>query len=284
MTVVIIVALIVAGISLYDYFSARNWQQVTSSDRNEIVFADRNKEYGAYVLRRDYDKRMVIILVSFVATIGITFATFSYIKSLPAEEEFVPPAIDVTTIPPAPPEEDLPPPPPEPPVPVTEKLTAFLPPVVVDIEVDNPPTIQENLENANISTKNQDGDEGFGTPTGPVDEGPKQEERKEEEILEFVEEDAGFPGGPGAMQQWIAKNVQYPQSAIELGEQGKVYVSFVVEPSGDITNVQVERGISDDLDREAKRVVRGMPNWKPGKNGGKAVRTRCRLPINFSLQ
>ena len=116
MTVVLIVALIVAGISLYDYFSARNWQQVTSADRNGIVFADRNKEYGAYTMRRDYDKRMVIILVSFVATLGLSFGIFNYIKSIPEEVVEIKP-VDVTTIPPAKPDEELPPPPPEPPPP-----------------------------------------------------------------------------------------------------------------------------------------------------------------------
>ena len=85
------------------------------------------------------------------------------------------------------------------------------------------------------------------------------------------------------MQQWISKNVQYPQTAMELNEQGKVYVSFVVEPDGSISNVQVERGVSDDLDKEAKRLVRNMPKWKAGKNNGKTVRARCRLPINFTL-
>ena len=105
----------------------------------------------------------------------------------------------------------------------------------------------------------------------------------EAEIIEFPDVEATFPGGPAAMQQWIAKNVQYPQTSIEMGEQGKVYVSFVVEPDGSITGVKVERGVSDDLDREAKRLVRSMPNWKPGESAGKKARTRCRLPINFTL-
>lgn len=103
------------------------------------------------------------------------------------------------------------------------------------------------------------------------------------EIIEFPDVEATFPGGPAKMQEWIAKNVKYPQTSIELGEQGKVYVSFVVEPDGTISNVQVERGISEDLDREAKRLVRNMPAWNPGEAGGKKARTRCRLPINFTI-
>lgn len=105
----------------------------------------------------------------------------------------------------------------------------------------------------------------------------------EAEVIEFPDVEATFPGGPAAMQQWIAKNVKYPQTSIELGEQGKVYVSFVVEPDGSISGIQVERGVSDDLDREAKRLVRSMPNWTAGEAGGKKARTRCRLPINFTL-
>lgn len=105
----------------------------------------------------------------------------------------------------------------------------------------------------------------------------------EAEVIEFPDVEATFPGGPAEMQKWIAKNVQYPQTSIELGEQGKVYVSFVVEPDGTVSGVQVERGVSDDLDREAKRLVRSMPKWTPGEAGGKKARTRCRLPINFTL-
>ncbi len=105
----------------------------------------------------------------------------------------------------------------------------------------------------------------------------------EEEIIDFPDVEATFPGGAAALQKWIADNVQYPQTAIELNEQGKVYLSFVVEPDGSISNIVVERGVSTDLDREAKRLARSMPNWTPGEAKGKKSRTRCRLPINFAL-
>ena len=285
MTVIICVALVVAGVSLYDYFAARRWQQVTSSDRNEIVFANRNKEYGAYILRRDYDKRMVLIMVGVATTIGLTFGIFTYIKNMP-EEVIEEPKVDTTNIAiPAPPEEDLPPPPKEELPPPEERTIAFPPPVIVDIPVEDEVPTQEAIADTKASTKTVETDnESWSSETGPTEEKPQVVETKEEEILEFIDEDAGFPGGPAAMQQWISKNVQDPQSAIELGEQGKVYVSFVVEPDGAISNVVVERGVSDDLDREANRVVRAMPRWKPGKNNGKSIRFRCRLPIAFNLQ
>ena len=90
--------------------------------------------------------------------------------------------------------------------------------------------------------------------------------------------------GAMAMMRWINGNIKYPQTSIEMNEQGRVFLSFVVEKDGSITNVRVERGVSLDLDSEAKRVVKKMPKWIPGESAGRAVRARCRLPINFQLQ
>ena len=122
------------------------------------------------------------------------------------------------------------------------------------------------------------------TPPPPVPEGPKTQPKVQAEIIDFPDVEAGFPGGAAAMQKWINDNIDYPQTAIEMGDQGRVFLSFVVEVDGAITGVKIERGVTDDLDREAKRVVRKMPKWVPGEQGGKAVRTRCRLPISFTLQ
>ena len=111
----------------------------------------------------------------------------------------------------------------------------------------------------------------------------EEEEEKEEGIIEFPDVEAEFIGGAQALMKYIQTNIQYPPTSIEMNEQGKVYLSFVVEPDGSISNVVVERGVSPDLDKEAKRVVRSMPNWKPGESKAKKSRTRCRLPINFQL-
>ena len=105
----------------------------------------------------------------------------------------------------------------------------------------------------------------------------------EQPIIDFPDIEASFPGGASALQRWISENVQYPQTSIEMNEQGKVYLSFVVEMDGSISNISIERGVSPDLDKEAKRVLRKMPNWEAGEAKGKKARTRCRLPINFTL-
>lgn len=105
----------------------------------------------------------------------------------------------------------------------------------------------------------------------------------DEPIADFAEVEPEFPGGEGAMMQWIQKNIEYPQLAVEMGEQGIVYVEFVVNKDGTIEQVKVKRGVSDALDDEAKRVVKKMPKWTPGEQAGKKVRVRYTLPIHFRL-
>lgn len=105
----------------------------------------------------------------------------------------------------------------------------------------------------------------------------------QEEIVDFPDVEAEFPGGTAALQRWVAMNVIYPEEAIEKDEMGKVYLSFIVEADGSLSNIKVEKGSSESLNREAIRVMKGMPRWIPGEAGGKEVRTRCRLPIVFTL-
>lgn len=101
------------------------------------------------------------------------------------------------------------------------------------------------------------------------------------DVFFVVEDMPQFPGGN--VSKWIAKNVKYPMLAQENGIQGKVFVKFVIEKDGSITDVQVSRGVDALLDKEAIRVIKAMPKWKPGKQRGKAVRVSYTLPINFQL-
>lgn len=104
------------------------------------------------------------------------------------------------------------------------------------------------------------------------------------EILDIVDIDAEYIGGYIEMMKFIQTNLVYPQDAIEMGDQGKVYLNFVVEPDGSITNVNVERGVCASIDREAERIIRSMPKWKPGEMNYGKVRSRVRIPINFLLK
>ena len=112
----------------------------------------------------------------------------------------------------------------------------------------------------------------------------EEEEVVEQEIFQIVEEMPAYPGGDQKLMEFIAKGIKYPQIARETGIQGRVFVGFVVEPDGSVSNVKVLRGIGGGCDEEAMRVVKSMPKWKPGKQRGKAVRVSYMLPVNFKLQ
>jgi protein TonB len=103
------------------------------------------------------------------------------------------------------------------------------------------------------------------------------------EVIEFPEVEAEFPGGYEAMQKWLQQNLNYPEKSMQTNEQGKVYVKFVVEKDGKLSNIEVIKGISRELDNEAKRLVRSMPEWIPAKDKGMKVRSSKGLPIPFSL-
>lgn len=117
----------------------------------------------------------------------------------------------------------------------------------------------------------------------PVDDGPEEVQIEEEPIVDFAEVEPSFPGGDAAMAQFIRDNVQYPELAREMGEQGTVYVQFVVNSDGSIQDVEVIKGVSDLLNKEAVRVVKAMPKWTPGEQAGKKIRVRFRIPIKFTI-
>lgn len=106
----------------------------------------------------------------------------------------------------------------------------------------------------------------------------------EEQIFVIVEDMPEFPGGEIALLKWIAKSVKYPVIAQENGITGRVHLNFVINETGGIDNIVVTRGVDPSLDKEAVRVIKQMPKWKPGKQRGKAVKVSFSLPINFQLQ
>ncbi len=103
------------------------------------------------------------------------------------------------------------------------------------------------------------------------------------EVYQIVEEMPEFPGGMQKLMEFISNNIQYPQLAREKGVQGRVFVSFIVEPDGSISNANTTQGIGGGCDEEAVRVVKSMPKWKPGKQKGQTIRVAYQLPINFRL-
>ena len=112
----------------------------------------------------------------------------------------------------------------------------------------------------------------------------KEEEPSEQEIFEVVENAPEFPGGMPACLQFLYKNIKYPPIAQENGTQGQVVLQFVVERDGSIGDIKVVKSVDPYLDKEALRVVKTMPKWKPGMQRGKPVRCRFTLPVRFRLQ
>ncbi len=157
-----------------------------------------------------------------------------------------------------------PPPPPPPPKQVTQIKI-----VEDDVEVEDEIEIDVEADDETV------------VEYVPVEE---EEEIVEAEIFTVVESMPEFPGGAGELYKYLGQNIKYPPLAKESGIQGRVFVNFVVEPDGSISNVKVLRGIGGGCDEEAVRVVESMPSWKPGKQRGKAVRVSYNLPIKFTLQ
>ncbi len=111
------------------------------------------------------------------------------------------------------------------------------------------------------------------------------EESPQEETFVIVEKMPEFPGGQAALMHYLNSKIKYPEECRKMGVEGKVFVKFIVDATGNIINVQVLRGVVDGklLEKEAIRVVESMPNWKPGTQGGKAVSVYFTLPISFKL-
>ena len=126
---------------------------------------------------------------------------------------------------------------------------------------------------------------GTGAPaavvTGPV--GPVVEADDDDRIYEMVEENAQFPGGDAECFKWLSEHIKYPSICVEQGVQGRVIVNFVVNRDGSIVDVKTVRSPDPDLTKEAERVVKLMPKWKPARQGNKTVRSRFTLPVMFRL-
>jgi len=256
----------------------------------DVVFTDRNKAYGAYELRKrngfNTTKALIIGITAFVFAISLPTIINIIAGFIPKKEDKV--KIVPVVLQPPPPlnKQKPPPPPPEPPKPKIDQVK-FPPPVVKpDNEVkEQPPTVKE-LEVADPGQTNQKGDPNadivINTPVGNGDEKAVTED--ENKIFTAVEQEPTPAGGIGKFYEYLAKNIRYPAVAKENNVQGKVFLTFVVERDGSITDVKVLRGLGNGCDEEAMRVLRAAPKWKPGIQNGRPVRVQYQVPISFALQ
>ena len=103
-------------------------------------------------------------------------------------------------------------------------------------------------------------------------------------VFDVVETPPSFPGGQAALMSWLSTNMQYPPNCVNNQIQGRVILSFIVEPDGSLSTINVLRKVDPELDEEAVRLVKAMPKWNPGKQNGQAVRVKYNIPISFKLQ
>ncbi|HLV32699.1 MAG TPA: energy transducer TonB [Chitinispirillaceae bacterium] len=216
------------------------------------------------------NKRNVFLLLGLVVALGFILAAFEYkvspkkteslgqVQMQEIEEEIIP----ITR------EQQVQPPPPPPPA-VVEVLN------IVDDEVEIEDELQ--IEDTEVT-------EDMIIDVAPVVQTKQEVEEEDTQVFFIVEEMPEFPGGEAALRQFIAQSVKYPVIAQENGIQGRVYVTFVVDADGSISDPRVARGVDPSLDKEALRVVSLLPKWKPGKQRGKPVRVSYTVPINFQLQ
>ena len=144
--------------------------------------------------------------------------------------------------------------------------------------------IAENDADVEESTIQSNEDKGEAVEIKYVPEVVEEEEVEEQQIFQVVEEMPEFPGGMAECLKFLAKNIKYPTIAQENGVQGRVIVQFVVNQDGSIVDPVVVRSVDPYLDKEALRVIKMMPKWKPGKQRGKAVRVKYTVPVTFKLQ
>ncbi len=276
-------------------------------DLTDIVFALKNKEYGAYVLRKLYSKFLSIALiltaVFFSTAISMPMIINAIEKNTAKDQKQV--TMDVKAQLQAmkkqkekekretvfkEQEKKAP----------ERASVKFTPPVIKpddQVKEEAPPTVEE-LQNKNVGTVTRQGVDGTGDIRSDADveftdglDDKKPDVSKEdvnkqakEEVFTFAEEMPSFPGGDGALYGFLAQNIAYPEIAKRAGVEGQVIVTFTVSKTGQISSPRVARGIGGGCDEEALRVVMMMPRWNPGKQNGQPVNVQVTVPIRFQLQ
>ena len=270
----------------------------------EMVFAGKNKEYGAYQLRKGTSGRNIkalLILVIAAALVG-GFLAWKVIEQKQAEEqqaymeamelaklqqqakkeekkkEQVKPKIE-----------------PKKEIPVARETQKFTAPVIKKDELvkeENQVKQMDKLDDkVAVGSEDKEGVKDrtveavrseIAVAAPPPPPAPKPEVATK--VFDVVEEMPSFPGGNAALMSYLNSNTKYPVVAQENGVQGRVIISFVVERDGSISDVKVARSVDPSLDREAQRVVKSMPRWTPGKQNGQTVRVKYTVPVVFRLQ
>ncbi len=261
-----------------------SWDDVTSSGRNEVVFEGRHKDYGAYYVRQRYNFALLLGFIITTATVVISSSTPMLINkffknvvaaAVPEKEK----TIDVKQY------IDIPPPPKPQPVKPIKPDTKSAKTDDKNVEVTKDPNHVDTTHTARqmlvVDPGIQTTPPGPGTPTTTVIETPQVPVVQKPLIVAEV-----MPKFKGDLNDFISKNADYPVVLRDLGVEGTVYATFVVEPDGTVSGITILRGVAgaDQLSKSTMAVLQKMPKWEPGKQDGHNVRVQLNLPVKFLLK
>lgn len=267
---------------------------ILNADLLDIIFEGRNKEYGAYELRRTYNRRLrvsVAVMLSLALMLSLGQLLASRLSPDEARTAMMPTDLELEKV--EQPEDEPPPvvPPPTPP-PQQIQTIQYTAPVIVDEDVpedEKPPEMTE-LEDVKIDVADREGEKDLGIVAPPVEDqgkgvidAPKPKEEDLNTPFLKVEIESSYPGGRPAWERFLNKNFRYPQDAQDNGIQGTVVVQFVVDREGNVSNVQAISG-PPELRGEAERVIRKSGKWEPAVQNARKVPSYKKQPIVFSLQ
>jgi len=259
---------------------------LTSFEWRELVFQGKNKEYGAYKLRSESDRRhnIAMIIIAVVAVVGFSLPKLIEMAT-PKQKIVNVDAINMAVLDKPVVKNDVKKVAPVAPPPALKSSIKFVAPVIAkDEEVKDEFKSQESLTKANVAISIADvkGNDEKGKDIADVKETVTQE--KEDVVYQVIEQMPQYPGGESELMSFIAKNLKYPVIAQENGIQGKVILRFVVSKTGVVDKIEVVRSLDPACDKEAVRVVKTLQRWIPGKQNGVNVSVYYTLPIAFKLE
>lgn len=268
-----------------------NSQQLLSAEILDIIFEGRNKEYGAYELRKHYNRRMIYAISGMMLFIGLLLAGYFVSGNNTGKTNIQPISTVIKLIEPSQTEPEkpipVPPPPPTPPQEVNSRI--YTAPLIVDVvpEDERPPEMDE-LDNAVISTKNIYSDVISDIVAPPIEavgngiiEAPPVPEN-ENKVWTKVEIESEFPGGLASWKRFLIKTLNYPEDAIEEEVSGTVVVQFIVDQEGNVSEVEAISG-HDLLKAEAIRVIKKSGKWTAAIQNGRKVKSYKKQPLTFRL-
>lgn len=267
-------------------------KQILKSDLLDILFEGKNKEYGAYELRKTYNKRLTKALIGTVVLILLVLIGSAIANKLKKDESLNPIKVSETTLQQIKPEEPPPPPPPPPPKlppPPPVATIQFTPPKVVkDEEVIKPPPEIKEVEKAKVDVKTVEGTKDLGIIAPPTNEvgtqvvaAPPQKKEDEDHVFTKVEIEASFPGGASAWQRYVTRAIQAQLDEFTDADYGTCVVRFIVDKTGKVSDVQATTMKGTKLAEIAVNAIRNGPNWTPAQQNGRYVNAYRLQPVTL---